>query len=369
MKSMDKFLYRIRPADALLDKYQELEKQQIYFASPDELNDPVEDYKDFFWSGDEIVWRNFLKHYLLSLKLSFDITVLQGVDVPVNSSTLPLVHSEDDLPAPARAKFLEVSALFFSQEEIAKFPQLLASRINAVRRNELMFHLMCVQRFALSAIFSIERNYGLLEWVNQDFVDTIISNKDANFPPIVTSINQLEAEHPDLTDGTEKLFTLSAEMIQQVQLLNKYNNKGFADRIGIVTIVTDYPRIYLRQIDRLAYGRWFAACFMENCTNPSVWSHYGDAHKGICLKFRTATIQNRPAIKLNGIVGVHGGRGRTEPTYGERDYIFHPVNYAKGYPAIDFSPIAWAIAWASFIGLVLGRAGQKECVSDGCLRR
>jgi hypothetical protein len=40
-------------------------EQEIYFAPPENLNDPMEGYKDVFWSGDLIAWRNLLRHYLL----------------------------------------------------------------------------------------------------------------------------------------------------------------------------------------------------------------------------------------------------------------------------------------------------------------
>ena len=46
--------FRFRSVDALLGKYQELEKQTIYFASPEELNDPMEGFRDIVWSGDKL---------------------------------------------------------------------------------------------------------------------------------------------------------------------------------------------------------------------------------------------------------------------------------------------------------------------------
>jgi len=52
-------LYRFRPVHAVLDKYEELAKQEIYFSPPEELNDLIEGYKDVFWSGDQILWRIF----------------------------------------------------------------------------------------------------------------------------------------------------------------------------------------------------------------------------------------------------------------------------------------------------------------------
>jgi hypothetical protein len=60
-------LYRFRPADAILGRYNELSKQEIYFAAPEKLNDPMEGYKDVFWSGDLILWRNLIRHYLVCL--------------------------------------------------------------------------------------------------------------------------------------------------------------------------------------------------------------------------------------------------------------------------------------------------------------
>jgi hypothetical protein len=41
-------LYRYRPAHAVLGKYEELAKQEIYFSPPEELNDPMEGYKDVY---------------------------------------------------------------------------------------------------------------------------------------------------------------------------------------------------------------------------------------------------------------------------------------------------------------------------------
>ena len=64
---MTEFLYKFRSIEALLGEYKELENQEIYFASPNQLNDPIEGFMDIFWKGDEIVWKNFIKHYLFCL--------------------------------------------------------------------------------------------------------------------------------------------------------------------------------------------------------------------------------------------------------------------------------------------------------------
>ena len=54
-------VYRFRSIDRLLGEDQELEKETIYFASADQLNDPMEGFRDIVWSGDKIVWTNFFQ--------------------------------------------------------------------------------------------------------------------------------------------------------------------------------------------------------------------------------------------------------------------------------------------------------------------
>ena len=94
------FFYRFRSTDALLDGKSELENQDIYFASPDQLNDPMEGFKDVFWSGDRIVWANLLKHYVLCLMQSVSLIVVMGKDYQPNTVENIVFRSESNLPTP-----------------------------------------------------------------------------------------------------------------------------------------------------------------------------------------------------------------------------------------------------------------------------
>jgi hypothetical protein len=58
---MPDHLYRFRSIHSILGGFHELENQEIYFCPPQQLNDPLEGFKDIFWKGDEIVWRNLLR--------------------------------------------------------------------------------------------------------------------------------------------------------------------------------------------------------------------------------------------------------------------------------------------------------------------
>ena len=57
-------IYRFRSAKALLNGYNELSRQTLYLALPEQLNDPAEDTYNVVWEGDDIIWPNFLNYYL-----------------------------------------------------------------------------------------------------------------------------------------------------------------------------------------------------------------------------------------------------------------------------------------------------------------
>ena len=58
-------LYRFRSMVRLLHApFQEFERHTVFFASPDEFNDPMEGFQDLVWNGDPIVWFNLFKNYV-----------------------------------------------------------------------------------------------------------------------------------------------------------------------------------------------------------------------------------------------------------------------------------------------------------------
>lgn len=73
-----KLFYRFRSADALLDKFHELENEEIYFSPANDLNDPLEGYMDVSFDGDEILWTIFFQNYIFCLFVFGVIVTLTG---------------------------------------------------------------------------------------------------------------------------------------------------------------------------------------------------------------------------------------------------------------------------------------------------
>ena len=123
-----------------------------------------------------------------------------------------------------------------------------------------------------------------------------------------------ENQHPFNKLETKSLFNSLVDMIQadgDAKVLEKafeVANNLLADQIllgklavrskyQIITeenqhlskvdyLIFDFSHSFLKQlVDRLVYPRWYAACFMRECNNSSVWGHYADGHKGVCLIF------------------------------------------------------------------------------------
>src|ERR1700761_6069379 len=83
-------IYRFRRLENLLGSHQELTKQEIYFAAPEQLNDPMEGYRDIFWRGDQIIWENFLINYLRCLSHVFLLYLIVGEENKFSQNDFPL---------------------------------------------------------------------------------------------------------------------------------------------------------------------------------------------------------------------------------------------------------------------------------------
>src|SRR5712664_1621567 len=133
-------LYRFRSTKQLLDGFNELDAQQIYFAPPEDLNDPIETFKDLVWTGDEIVWRNLLRHYIL-IFIEATSRVFSGVDCDRNQVRSFVSMVPDNLPpAPVREIYDRSSNAFLNEMAVRKLVELMAGAHkshSAIRAHEL----------------------------------------------------------------------------------------------------------------------------------------------------------------------------------------------------------------------------------------
>jgi hypothetical protein len=313
-------LYRFRRTEALLGKYKELEKQEIYFPSPDELNDPVEGFKDMFWRGDEIVWKNLIKHYLLCLESVCETFLIDGDNFVIAPANIPVFKTASDFPTPAyQGLYQEICELFFRNELAARWSQHLASRAGPIRQNELYAYLWSMHMHALNTIFTVYETHDLMPRRSDDDPLRRLEIRDV-IGVGVNCANRKEAERPEVEDGIERLHATTRHLSSQGDLIAMYNapTQTIAQKNRRM-LYARFPEEYLKSLERLVHPPWYTATFTGNYNNPSVWGHYGDGHTGVCLKFRATSKNGEPHLRLHGV-----------------DYKFWKIKYAKKYPEIDF---------------------------------
>lgn len=306
MKNQEEFIFRYRPTKSF-NKYNELQNQEIYFGALGELNDPMEGYKNIFWKGDKILWRNLLKRYIRCLQKFF--CKEEKDEYSLKEYKYLAYLSDQDFTTESFNKICEI---FFAIPSVEKFLTLLEQQENMVRE-ELIFCLEFLHQQLLKII-----NFITLgdHKITQDMLNEMDST--------VTKLNEYLSLK--LSEKYKKIF----KKIQIEKFLKSADSLHFTFMIvnaELILTITEhlkykkdfsigFPKHYIDSLEELMYPEYYIASFTKDCTNPSMWSHYAENHQGICLKFKPAVLNNQLSI----------------PNIG----ILQKVNYTKGYPKIDF---------------------------------
>jgi Protein of unknown function (DUF2971) len=165
-------------------------------------------------------------------------------------------------------------------------------------------------------------------------------SRDANIGKLPETLAARPTPVRRASDGelAEELFAASELMTAQLELIHDYNHETPPEARAFKFLTRDFPTSYVRALDELIHPPWHAACFVADPANASMWATYGEAHRGVCLKFKTVPDSaSRPALNLNVIDGWRGGQGKEmEPVRSFVPHAFHEVKYSESYPEIDF---------------------------------
>lgn len=288
----DNLFYRFRSTTALLGEKKELENQEIYFASIDELNDPMEGKPDLVFKGDRIVWENLFKHYLShfyglvmfvpeKLKQEYQLT---WRDIPF----------EEDVPSILkygyRDDFINIKNTFL--DKCRGIINKLAIRKRPIAQIELQ---------------------ALLSRIHCIMIECFAQHR----PQLKTNISSM-----DFIKSIEKGLEL-ADNLRDRDLLDFSFNllNSISIRNAIVTnnvLRNDFVEAYNQSLYHLVYPMHYVACFSENANNPTMWGHYADSHKGVCLIFKA----NNNQIKLT-------EKDLFNNSIYDQDYKFESVKYTK----------------------------------------
>lgn len=311
-----KLLYRMRSINSLIGEHKELENQEIYFAGFEALNDPAEGIKDIFWSGDAILWQNLLKHYLLCLMRVLLCAHLGAERKSINWNYLALIIDED-LPHEQRIAFREAYDEFFRHRLVLDCKQWLVRR-RCIRRNELIYCLHWIHSVAVDTVKRAIERHGAIPIIPTYDPPPSLSISDTDDPKSIESVcagqNHIRLQR-----------NLMAQGKRSIPWKEMHN-----------LIILDFPEEYIRVLELAVHPECYVACFLESYDNPSVWGHYGDSHKGVCLIFRTQESGQLGYLRLHGISGLSFGPQGSSPSYSDVNHRLVKVTYSTKYLEVDF---------------------------------
>jgi hypothetical protein len=208
---MTEYVYRFRSIASLFGEHQELENQEIYFSTLEQLNDPMEGFTDLFWSGDKIVWMNLIKHYLLCLDRACIQLIVFGNQQDIDLRSLPIFETEFYLRTQQyKDVYKKICDTFFATPAVPEYVQGLCSRKRPIRRDELCYHLSLLHCHALKAIFTTYKSIGM----NIDARDGETFRELCEKAPVEPEIFDLEGTNLDV-DQVDQMYASAKGALEQ----------------------------------------------------------------------------------------------------------------------------------------------------------
>jgi hypothetical protein len=354
---MARYFYRFRSVDALLGARAELDSQEIYFASPAELNDPMEGFKDLYWQGDEIVWRNLIRHYALCLFNTVMTIIFLGADFDKSRHCQFAHHTEADLPSDeARKMYADICDELFSHEVVGDLIAMLATTSAKVRRDELGFYLRALNPL----VFTLAKAALAIPPVDicGDAAGQAIATGQ------LKSLGDMIRQRADHAELAEPIFDAGTITTMQLALIYDINNDLSPTQKAWSFLAREFDDFYIRYLEGLVHTDWYAACFLEDASNASMWASYADGHKGMCLKFTADVAPSGGAsLSLYQAVSIGGSKGDIQTHYGYRPLPFEAVRYGDDYPEISFFETLGAIRGERLAFWYAGPDGKRSTSS------
>ena len=343
-------IYRFRTIKRLLGKeHEELDKQTIYFASPEQLDDPMEGLRDITWAGDSIVWANLLKHYTFCLHYTWLVAQVYGNEETLDVENIPIFERWDEHATPELQElFDEIWRRVDTEVGIRDLATKLANVKHDIRFNELLWYLSTIHFQLLAKIKEVYVDNSLLPESENPTAQALLKPlilTDSNFFDILPKFKE-EDFYQDLSSEQqdnfyETLFSISNKIMSELLLAHKYHRyRTFPDcpfEANSRMLIFDFPEIYLNLLEKLLWPQWYTACFARNYNNSSMWGNYAKGHEGVCLIFQTEDSDDGASLALNRVSGFSSNsEGESREFWNLSPMTFNSVNYEDKRGELDF---------------------------------
>ena len=293
--------YRFRSMEYLLgDEYQELENQDIYFASPDELNDPMEGLRDIVWRGDRIVWTNLLKNYIYCLHAAYWKLLLTKDNEEFDVGTIPIMERWDSPLSPQMQRWLDdIWQRFLNFPKVPEIIEALSDANHKIRYRELEHYLRVIQFVFYAQTLETAYEYKPISGFTKQQLTEVLSGAQEMLAQMLDFILLIEKAE---TEGSVRVGFLKNEVpFNSGRIVEQLSSLMPKKRLGMPFDFQTYnfAEIYLNGLEELLWAKWYTVCFMTNYHNSSVWGNYGGKHSGVCLIFETINTGTANNLELH----------------------------------------------------------------------
>jgi hypothetical protein len=239
----------------------------------------MEGFRDLFWKGDSIVWKNIIINYIKSVERIFILRILLNDEKKIDDNDVLVSRDLLYFKSPQYEKSIdEIIKKSFELNFINNLLGALSKRKSPLRRDELLSYLQLIHPFILDSISEIYFVNGLSnkKMFNQNLDEFKDSIENLNL--VLTQIFKKEENAPEILFNIINQYTQSSSLLIQYNFSNLSPNDFF--------LISEFPNKFVNKLETTIYPPWYSASFLNDCTNSSIWGYYGN-HKGVCLKFKT----------------------------------------------------------------------------------
>ena len=332
-------VYKFRSIEQLLGRRtEELKRQVIYFASPEQLNDPMEGFRDIVWTGDKIVWTNLFKHYVFCLHMTYFQVTLFGDQMELEAKHIPITGRWDEPPTPQMADvFDDIWNSMCGELDLLALIDNITNMKRDVRYSELQLFLSDIHLRAVAKIQEVHADHGLAPELEQPPNKYMVSKSILASTNYFEAIRKLETNNDDIAKISN---SIAYKLMIWERLMHKYNVRNGSPLISernLQILLSDFTNIYVEQLEKLLWPKWYVACFTKSYHNSSMWANYADGHKGVCLVFESSDAATGSSMGLKRITN----RSLEPESHGKEDWSdvsmeFREVAYTNKLEHIDF---------------------------------
>lgn len=286
-----RLLYRYRPLMVFERKtvVEELKNQELYFSTTPEKNDPMDGLQIVFWEGDEVLWRNLIRHYCMCI-LEFYLKVPSPPNLSEESIDARAIPR--DFQTPFQDCLNQLVRDVFQQNEISILLRIL------VRKGRLYQDELASILAVFHSIFLLRLNIACRDCFGLEMASEIAAALSSQSPntKIEDILSHLES------DQIEEYFETLQSMSEQVLLGATFNNRNAAGNNKMpsnwMRLLVMFPSYYVSASARCIYPESASCSFSSANDDSALWAYYADNHRGICLVFESGGEPEAPFLEI-----------------------------------------------------------------------